>query len=112
MYLITNAARDILEHMILIRMSKIYHGLCLSIFRFLCTVLQIIISLFVLFLFSRVVDRDFEPQSGQTKDYRFGIGCFSAKHAALKRQSKDWLSGNQDNVCEWGAISIRGLSFQ
>ena len=27
--------------------------------------------------------RGFEPRSGQTKDYKLGICCFSAKHAAL-----------------------------
>jgi len=35
------------------------------------------------------VDRGFEPRSGQTKDYKIGISCFSAKHAALRRNSKD-----------------------
>jgi hypothetical protein len=30
-----------------------------------------------------VVDHGFETQSGQTKDYKIGICCFSAKHAAL-----------------------------
>ena len=29
---------------------------------------------------SSVVDRGFEPRSGQTKYYRIGTGCFSAKH--------------------------------
>jgi hypothetical protein len=28
------------------------------------------------------------------------------------RKSKDWLARNQDNVSEWGDISIRGLLFQ
>ena len=27
--------------------------------------------------------------SGQTKDYKIGICCFSTKHAALRRRSKD-----------------------
>ena len=58
------------------------------------------------------VDRGFEPQSGQTKDYEIGICCFSTKHAALRRKSKDWLSRNQNNVYEWGDVSIRGLLFQ
>ena len=40
------------------------------------------------------VDRGFEPRSGQTKDYEIGICCFSAKHAALRRKSKDWLARN------------------
>jgi hypothetical protein len=37
---------------------------------------------------------------------------FSAKHAALKWKSKDWLARNQDNVSEWGVMSIRGMLFQ
>ena len=36
-----------------------------------------------------VVDRGFQPWSGQTKDYTIGICCFSAKQAALRRKSKD-----------------------
>ena len=28
------------------------------------------------------------------------------KHAALKRKSKDWLSQSQDNVSEYGDMSI------
>ena len=28
------------------------------------------------------------------------------------RKSKDWLDRNQDNVSEWGDMSIRGLLFQ
>ena len=47
---------------------------------------------------SSAVDRGFEPRSGQTKDYEIGICCFSAKHAALKRKSDDWLARNQNNV--------------
>jgi hypothetical protein len=38
-------------------------------------------------LASGAVDRGFEPQSGQTKDYKIGICCFSAKHAALRRKT-------------------------
>ena len=55
-------------------------------------------------LASSVVDHGFEPQSGKIKDYKIGICCFSAKHAALGRKSKDWS--------EWGDTSIRGLLFQ
>ena len=44
--------------------------------------------------------------SGQIKDYPIGICCFFAKHAALRRKSKDWLVRNQDNVSEWDDISI------
>ena len=59
-----------------------------------------------------VVDHEFEPLSGQTNDYKIGICCFSVKHAALRRKSKDWLAWDQDNVSEWGDMSIRGLLFQ
>jgi hypothetical protein len=48
-------------------------------------------------------------RSDQTKDYTIGICCFSAKHAA---KSKYWLPRNQNNVYEWGDMSIRGLLFQ
>jgi hypothetical protein len=36
-----------------------------------------------------VLERELEPQSGQTKDYQIGICCYSTKHAALRRKSKD-----------------------
>ena len=52
------------------------------------------------------------PRSGQTKDYKIGICCFSAKHTVSRRRSKNWLARNQDNVSEWGDMSIRGLLFQ
>ena len=58
------------------------------------------------------VDRGFKPRSGQTKDYKIGICYFSAKHAALRSKSKDWLARNQNNVSEWGDMSIHGLLFQ
>ena len=41
-----------------------------------------------------------ETRSGHTKDYEIGNCCFSAKHTALRRKSKDWLAWNQDNVSE------------
>ena len=49
-------------------------------------------------LASSVVDREFEPRSGQIKDYKIDICCFPAKHAALRRKNKDWLARNQNNV--------------
>jgi hypothetical protein len=79
---------------------------------------------FVFFLFNRIggillsvltssmVDRGFESRSGQTKDYKIGICFFSAKHAALRRKSKDWLAQNQNNMSEWSGMSTRGLLFQ
>jgi hypothetical protein len=63
-------------------------------------------------LTSSAVDRGIEPRSGQTRDYKIGICCFSAKHAALRRKSKDWLDRNQNNVSEWSDMSTRGLLFQ
>jgi len=59
-------------------------------------------------LASSAVDRG----SGQTKDYKIGICCFSTKHAALRSKSKGWLARNQDNVSEWSDMSTRGLLFQ
>ena len=35
-------------------------------------------------LASSAVDRGFESRSGQTRDYKIGICCFSAKHARAK----------------------------
>ena len=63
-------------------------------------------------LASSAVDLEFQSRSGQIKDYKISICCFSAKHAALSRKSKNWLSGNRDNVSEWGEMSIQGLLFQ
>ena len=63
-------------------------------------------------LASSAVDRGFDPRSGQTKDYEIGMCCFSAKHAALRRKSKDWLTRNQNSVSEWGDMSTRQLLFQ
>jgi hypothetical protein len=40
-------------------------------------------------LTSNVVDRWFEPRSGQTRDYKFGNCCFSAKHLTLRGKNKD-----------------------
>ena len=56
-------------------------------------------------LTSSAVDHGFEPRSGQTKDHKIDISCFSAKHTALRRK-------NQDNVSEWSDMSIYGLMFQ
>ena len=63
-------------------------------------------------LASSVVDRGFEPRSGQIKDYTIGMCCFSSKHAALRRKSKDWLARTQNNVSKGNDMSIRGLLFQ
>jgi hypothetical protein len=49
-------------------------------------------------LASSAVDRGFEPRSVQDIDYKIGICSLSANHAALRRNTKDWLARNQDNV--------------
>jgi hypothetical protein len=43
---------------------------------------------------SSVVDHGFEPRSGQTKDFKIGICCFSAMYVALRSKSKDWLAAD------------------
>ena len=40
-------------------------------------------------LASSAVDCGFDPRSGQTKDYKIDICCFSVKHTALRKKSKD-----------------------
>ena len=47
----------------------------------------------------------------QTKDYQLVFVAYNAKHAELRRKSKDWLLRNQDNVSEWSDMYIRGLLF-
>ena len=49
---------------------------------------------------SSAVDRVFEPRSGQRKDYKIGICCFSAKQAALRRKSRI--------MCPSGATCLSG----
>jgi hypothetical protein len=60
-------------------------------------------------LASREIDCGYELRSCQTKKYKLGICCFSAKNAALRRKSKDWLARNQNNVSEWSDISTQWL---
>jgi hypothetical protein len=63
-------------------------------------------------LSSSAVDRGFDTRSGQTKDFKIGMCCFCAKHAALRRNSKDWMARNKDNVSEWGDMFTCRLLFQ
>ena len=63
-------------------------------------------------LASSAVDRGFDPQSDQTKDFKIGMCCLSAKYAALNRKSKDWLAQNQNDVFERSDMFTRGLLFQ
>jgi hypothetical protein len=66
----------------------------------------------IIVLASNAVDRGFEPRSSQTKDYKIGICCFSAKYAAVRRTSRDWLARNHNNVSEWSDMYTRRLLFQ
>ena len=50
------------------------------------------------------VDREFEHWSGQTKDDKIDICCFSVKHAALRKKRKHWLPRNQNNMSGWRDI--------
>ena len=63
-------------------------------------------------LASSAVDRGFKSWSGQIKDDKIVICCFSAKHTAIWSKSKDWLAQNQDNVSEWSNMSTNKLLFQ
>jgi hypothetical protein len=63
------------------------------------TVIQVIhVNMINDVLVSSAVDRGFESRSGHTKDYEIGMYCFSAKHTALRKKSKDCLIRNQDNI--------------
>ena len=73
---------------------------------------QRISGVMVSILASSALDRGFEPRSGQAKDYKIGSCCFSTKHAALRRKSKDWLAWNLNNVSKWSNMSTRELLFQ
>ena len=64
-------------------------------------------------LASSAVDRVFESRSVQTKDHKIiDMCCFPAKHATLRKKNKDCLAQNQDNVSEWGDMSICEQLFQ
>ena len=63
-------------------------------------------------LSSSALDRGLDPRSGQTKGYKIGMRCFSAKYATLRIKSKDRLDRNHDNVSEWGDMSMHKLLFQ
>ena len=60
-------------------------------------------------LASSTVDRGFEPQSDQNKDYAIGMFCFSSNHAVLRSKVNDCWAPDQDNMSEWSDMSIREL---
>jgi hypothetical protein len=66
-------------------------------------------SVMVSVLASSAIYCGYELRSCQTKEYKIGMCCFSAKNAALRRKSKDWLARNQNNVSKWSDISTQWL---
>ena len=76
----------------------LYEPFIISLYR---TIMNPISGVIVSVLASSVVDDWFDHPSGQTKDYKSGICCFSAKHAALRKKRQYWLARNQNNVFEW-----------
>jgi hypothetical protein len=60
----------------------------------LCSILcNSIGGVMVSVLASSAVNRGFEPQLGQTKDYKIGIWCFSAKRSIKEKEQR--LVGSQ-----------------
>ena len=56
---------------------------------------------------SSTVDCVGAPIGSNQRLYQIGIFCFSAKHAALRGKSKDWLAArNQGDVSEWGDMCL------
>lgn len=58
-------------------------------------------------LASCAVDHGFDPWSGQTKEYRIVICCFTVKHIVIRNKSKVWMVQNWDTVPEWSFIHTR-----
>ena len=108
--------RDITGILLKVALNTITHSLVLSENNNITKNTQMSMNhiggVMVSVLASSAVDCGFEPRSGQAKDYKIGICCFSAKHAALRRMSKDWLARNQNNVSEWSDMSTHGLLLQ
>ena len=64
-------------------------------------------------LVSSAVDRGFEPRGWvKPNTMKLLFVASPAKHATLRRKSKDLLARNQNNVSEWSDISISRLLFQ
>jgi hypothetical protein len=53
-------------------------------------------------LASSALDRGFEPLSGQTKDYKIIICCFSAKHASSRRKSNELIGSKSEQCVQLG----------
>ena len=57
-------------------------------------------------LASSAVDSEFESLSGQTKDYKIGMCCFSAKDAVLRRRNKDYCFRVERHVYPRTVVSM------
>ena len=66
-------------------------------------VLKCMGGVMVSMLVSSAIDRGIKTPVGSNLD----ICCFSAKHAALWRKSKNWLARNQNNVSGWTNNNLR-----
>ena len=72
-------------------------------------------GLMVSLFFSSVINYEFESRSGQTKDYKICIICFSTKLTSLSSKRKDGQTlrlRNLDNMSEWIDMYTDGLLFQ
>ena len=57
-------------------------------------------------LASSAINLGFESRSGQTKHYKIDMCCFFAKHAALRRKSKDLVGSKSGLMCSNGATCL------
>ena len=74
---------------------------------------------FMLTFHNRIVNETNAPITVGTVNYvtvfntlLYKQNTVTAKHAELRRKSKDWLALNRNIVSEWSDMSIRGLLFQ
>ena len=65
-------------------------------------------------LASSVIDHRFEPDRFKPKTLKliFVASPLSTQHYSLRTRSRDWLAWNQDDMSEWGDMSISRLLFQ
>ena len=70
-----------------------------------------VVGIIVSVLTISAVDRRFERWLGQTKNYKTGSCCFSARHTTLRSKSKDWLAQNKNNLSDYGDMSTCGEMF-
>jgi len=59
-----------------------------------------------------VVVHEFESDRVKPKTMKLVLVAFLLSTQALKKKSKDWSAHNQNNVSQWGDMSIYGLLFQ